>query len=208
MRHAGAFIAAALFCAPAAAEEETTVSVKVKVTVEIEDLIALSDLPEAADTAVKAGGDEEEIAETYKKLKKDKVKGRAAVAITKHFEKEAKEGKSNKGMSGAVHACMDEGHKGTALVDCFKAEWEKKPHKDKHEGKEEPPGHEKHEDKAKGPDKDKAKGPDKDKGKGAEKAKEKAKGPDKKIYGGKGKGPDKEKGKGGGKGKGKGKGPK
>jgi hypothetical protein len=225
MRRTATILAACVMLLPllASGQETTKTTVKVTVDVEFEDIIAMSELPEHVDTAVKSGSDDEEISKAVKALKKKKVKGKAAVAITGKFKKHAEEGKSGKGMSGAVHGCLDSGHKGTDLVACFKDEWDKKPAKEEDEGKHK--GREKHEDKGKHKEAKEGKGhgkkPDKeDKGKHKEAKEGKGHGkkPDKEDKGGgkgkgakkekKGKGADRDEAKGASKGKKMGKGPK
>jgi hypothetical protein len=123
MKRAACFIVfvclAALPAAAGAAKAEAKAAVK------LEALKPFADLPQAVDIALKAGASEEEMGKTLRKLKEDKVDGEAAVEVAKHFKKQADDGNSDKGLSDVVHACLAQGKKGTELVACVQADWDK-----------------------------------------------------------------------------------
>ncbi len=123
----------ALACALAAATQaqaqtEATATATVEVTIDVEDLMAASELPATVQEAVKVGTTEEEVGKAVAAMKKNKVKGKHAKEVAMHFKKQADDGLSDKGMSEVVHACLEQGMRGQELVACMKTDWDKKPH--------------------------------------------------------------------------------
>jgi hypothetical protein len=114
----------------AGAQEKTKVKVKVEVEVTVDDLTALSEVPNTLDAAREAGSTETEITKGYGAMKTVYIKGTPSLKVAEHFKAQAEQGYSDEGLGDLIKECVDKGLKDEALVKCVigKTKKNKKPH--------------------------------------------------------------------------------
>ena len=102
------------------------VKVKVEIEVDIEDVTALSEVPNSLDEARESGSTETEIHTGYGAMKTVYIKGKPSLKIADHFKSWAEEGYSDEGLGDLIRDCVDKGYKDEALVKCIVGKTKKK----------------------------------------------------------------------------------
>jgi hypothetical protein len=102
----------------AAHAQEKKVKVKVEVEISLEDITALSEVPNTLDAAREAGSTEAEIHTGYGAMKTVYIKGAPSLKVAEHFKVQAEKGYSDEGLGELIRECIDKGFKDEALVKC------------------------------------------------------------------------------------------
>ena len=100
-------------------KKETKVKVKVEVEISVEDVTALSEVPNTLDAAREAGSTETEITKGYGAMKTVYIKGTPSLKVAEHFKVQAEKGYSDEGLGDLIKECIDKGFKDEALVKCI-----------------------------------------------------------------------------------------
>lgn len=102
----------------------------VEVEINLNDMTALSEVPNTIDEAREAGSTEGEIHKGYGSMKTIYIKGKPSLKVAEHYKKLAVEGYSDEGLGNLIKECIGKGYKDDKLVECIvgKTKKKKRPH--------------------------------------------------------------------------------